>query len=404
MDIKIQAPSQFAIKHIHLPHSKSIANRLLILNRLADFTTDIPNLPEASDVKEMQQALQETSPIVFAGSGASTYRFLTALFSIERGTRQLNASEQMMQRPVGPLVDGLLSLGARIRYMGKKGFPPLLIGGKSLEGGKIEIDASESSQYISALLMIAPKLKKGLQLTFKNKPVSAPYIELTIKLMEQMGIAVTRLDNGWIVHHQEYKYEDIAIEGDWSAAPYFYNLLAFAGRGDFTLLPLSFDSLQADQRIMDIMSDLGFIHHQKLRGIRIVPGLLNKQEVTLDLRHTPDLFPALAALYAGLGIEATFTGIVHLKTKESDRLAAMKLELDKFGIDATYDRDTWHQKSNDALINPLKVSSHGDHRIAMALASLCIKTGSFYIANAGVVDKSFPAYWETLKDIGFTIT
>ncbi len=404
MDIKIQSPSQFAIKNIKLPRSKSIANRLLILNRLAGFTTDLPDLPEASDVKEMQHALKETSPIVFAGSGASTYRFLIALFSIEGATRQLNASDQLMHRPVGPLVDALLGLGANIRYMGVKGFPPLLIGGKPLEGGKIEIDASESSQYISALLMIAPKLKKGLQICLNNKAVSMPYIDLTIDLMEQMGIEVTRLDNGWMVAHQEYKYENITIEGDWSATPYFYSLLAFAGKGDFTLLPLSFDSLQADQRILDIMSDLGFIHHQKLRGIRMVPGLINKEPVTLNLDNTPDLFPALAALYAGLGMEATFSGIARLKTKESDRLAAMKTELDKFGVFANYDTDTWHQKSNDVLKNPIKVSTHGDHRIAMALAPLCMKTGSFGIENAGVVDKSFPAFWDTLKEIGFSIT
>ena len=404
MNIKISAPTHFKSEQVILHGSKSIANRLLIINRLADSDALIENLPEGDDVHELVAALAERSPSVNGGSGASTYRFLTALFAVEERTRQLNASPSMTKRPVGPLVDALISLGANIRYLAKKGYPPLLVGGKNLDGGEVVLDASSSSQFISSMLMIAPLMKKGLKILKGKQVVSSAYIDMTVSIMEGMGVHVKTTRNGWYVAHQDYNPVDSRVEGDWSSASYFYEIMALAERGNYILKGLSFESLQPDSRMLEIMDNLGFMHHQKLQGIKAIPGKLNTLPVVLNLSDSPDLFPALAALFGGIGVEATFSGIAHLKFKESDRIVSMKEELEKFGINCSWDGETWHQTSNLPLKNPGSVSSHGDHRVAMALAPLCIKSGSFHIEDAGVVSKSFPTYWETLKNVGFNIS
>jgi 3-phosphoshikimate 1-carboxyvinyltransferase len=397
---------------IELPASKSISNRALIIQSLSKRRFKINNLSEASDTVMLQEILDKIKKgkenTFNVGDGGTTYRFLTAYLAFTPGRWFLASSERMHERPIAPLVDTLRQLGAVINYIDKDGFPPLEIIGGTLKGGKVSIDASISSQFISSLLMIAPMLEDGLELTMTTLPVSSPYIKMTLKMMEYFGIKHKMIDNTITIRPQKYKSKEITIEADWTAASYWYEILAFNEDGTLFFPGLQKDSLQGDAIVETIYKTFGIETTFEEHGVRITYNKTKKnmRDISETFLHIPDLAPTLFATCAGVKTKGIFWGLDTLKHKESDRLEAGIKELKKFGIETetTYTNTLYIPRIIDNPISPLSIKTYNDHRMAMAFAPLCIPYGKLTIENPDVVKKSYPNFWEDLKKAGFEIT
>ena len=424
----IQTPTALKAK-IDLPASKSISNRALILNALCGFPKAISNLSVCDDTAVVVRALRENKKIIDVGAAGTAMRFLTAFLAGQQGDWLLTGTERMKNRPVRLLVDALRAVGATIEYAEKEGYPPLQIKGHPLKGGEIELDGSVSSQYISALLMMAPAMTNGLRLHLTGEIVSMPYINLTLELMAQFGVIVFKEGHILTVLPQQYDLEhDFIVESDWSAASYWYEMMALCPdmNSSVTLTGLWPDSLQGDASIAELFDRLGV----KTSYFPLCVTLTKKQRtldgpLIFDFTSMPDMAQTLAVTCAMLHIPFRFTGLQSLKIKETDRLSALKTELKKLGFLLEIQNDNtlvWNGACCKAETSPV-IETYDDHRMAMAFApALCNyelritnyestaddinaqRNTGIRIANPHVVSKSYPTFWDDLKKANFMIT
>ena len=392
---------------IPLPGSKSESNRVLIINALCKLPGEIENLAIARDTEIMQGLLQEDRKLYNARDAGTVMRFMTSYLSVMKHNVELTGSERMKKRPVKILVKALQSIGVEIEYKGDPGYPPLAIKGLDEQNADfIEIDSHVSSQYISALLMVAPVLPLGLSLKLKGEQVSLPYIDMTVSIMQQFGINVDVFEQTYTVKHQTYSATTFKVESDWSAASYWYSIFVLSDLRELRLKGLKPDSLQGDSVVADLM--VGF-------GVKTtfddLGAILSKQFPNLpdeiDFINFPDLAQTFAVLCAIAGHKCVFYGLQTLKIKETDRVRALKTELQKIGADFIENEDRWEviptEKSKLTLIDKIEISTYDDHRMAMAFAPLATKI-NVQFDDSKVVDKSYPTFWEDLKRVGFKIS
>jgi len=392
---------------VALPGSKSISNRVLIIKALCKDSFLIKNLSKANDTVVLNNILNHLDSNVNVEDAGTVMRFLTAFLSVQDGEWEVSGTGRMHKRPIEDLVDALNELGADIQYLGNYGFPPLKINGKTLGGKKISINANKSSQFVSAVLLIAPYLKGGLTLDLGQEIVSKPYIDMTINLMQYFGINIIVQDNSIQVEEGQYMAKDIFIESDWSAASYFYSIAAFADEAEIILGGLDKESIQGDAVIQEIMTQLGvatkFLDNHKILLIKSKLKVINEH---IDFLDCPDLAQTLVVIYAGLGISGKFSGLKTLKIKETDRVGALKNELKKIGVDVNILNDDTIviNESSIETNEHILFQTYKDHRMAMAFAPLAILLSNISLDDKSVVKKSFPDYFTALKHLGFEIT
>lgn len=392
---------------VQLPASKSISNRALILHALARGHRPLHHLSDCDDTRVMVSALQGDAPVVDILAAGTAMRFLTAYFSVTPGTRVLTGTQRMQQRPIRILVDALRALGARIAYEARDGFPPLRIEGAALQGGEVALEGSVSSQYISALLMIGAVLPEGLRLSLTGDIVSRPYIDLTLQLMHDFGAhAEWTSGNAICVHPGGYHDVEFTVESDWSAASYWYQLVALAGGDACVRLEGLFPhSCQGDSRGAALFDRLGVGTEFTSSGVRIFRKERTLERLDADLVDMPDLAQTFVVTCCLLGVPFRFTGLQSLKIKETDRMAALIAELHRLGyvLHAEQDRVlVWSGERCPASGQPV-IHTYEDHRMALAFAPACMKFSHLCIADPGVVSKSYPAWWQHLREAGFRV-
>ena len=391
---------------ITLPASKSESNRALMIAAYGGFEPEFENLSDSKDTCILKEVLQGLPPVDSSAStcqrwndlGGSPYvinivdcgtaaRFLTTFLACHEGNWILTGSERMKQRPMSPLIEALRALGADIQYVEKEGFLPLEIHGKSLEGGKVSIDMTQSSQFASSLLLAAPMWPQGLEMEMLGDLSSLPYLEMTLVMMQHFSAQVERVGRTFVVEPIPYQSQPITIEPDWSAASYWYEMAAFSEACEIRLRGLNAPSigsvtasLQGDAVIAEWMQQLGVGTFVDGRDVVLKKIPIEKRPLSFDFSQHPDLYPTIAAICTGLNVEAIFTGLDNLALKESDRVEAMQTELAK--LDSC----------------PIRFSAHNDHRIVMALAPLSMLVGPVFIDHPEVVKKSYPGFW---KDASF---
>lgn len=406
MNYKIKGPAALRAV-VPLPASKSISNRALILNALSYSPYEIVNLSDCDDTAVMVEALNSNGKDFNIKAAGTAMRFLTAFLSKVIGEWTLTGTERMKNRPIKILVDALNSVGARIEYMEKEGYPPLRIFGSALQGGEIALSGGVSSQYISALLMIAPLMEKGLTLQLEGNIISKPYIRLTLQLMKQFGVKADWREQTIRVAPQEYSPIRFTVESDWSAASYWYAMTALSKNVEIELLGLFKDSLQGDSAGARLFSRLGVGTVFTERGVLLKRNGNRPEKLVYDFVNEPDLAQTFAVTCVLLHIPFRFTGLQSLKIKETDRIEALKTELRKLGFLLTDRNDSileWNGERCAPETDPV-IATYEDHRMAMAFApaALVLPEG-IRIAEPGVVSKSYPRYWDDLKAAGFTIT
>ena len=408
--MKISKPNSEKITGIiQLVSSKSESNRALIIQAICDEVITIKNLSTSDDTNTLKLLLNryKNSKVLDAHHAGTTYRFLTAFLSCQVGEWTLTGSDRMKERPIKILVETLRNNGANINYLEKDGYPPLLIKGSNLDLSNIQIDGSISSQYISALLLLGPSMSKATKFSFTDKVISKPYINMTLAIMNYFG-AKTKWENGSIlIEKNPYKTNSLSIESDWSAASYWYQIVSLNNDSSVEIEGLKKQSFQGDSEFANIFNQLGVETIYKQNSISISNSNfapLNKIE--LNLNNTPDLAQTIICTCAGLGIEATISGLETLVIKETNRLKALKNELLKFSVDLKIiENHTLYLKSGQTITNPTtSIETYNDHRMAMALAPLSLVVGSFRINNPEVVSKSYPNYWKDLERVGFKIS
>lgn len=390
---------------VQLPGSKSITNRALIIKALCDDDFSLTNFSQCEDSLTLVRLINSSDPVLDARDGGTTFRFLTAFLAIHEGEVLLTGSERLQQRPIGPLVDALIQLGADIQYQGRLGYPPILIRGKMLTGNKVEIDASTSSQFISALLLIAPKLRNGLILKLKGDMVSKPYVELTLQVMKHFGISYEWTQSVISIPHQSYMARDFRVESDWSAASYFYAMTALSDEADVKIYGLNKNSIQGDAIVARIMEKFGVQTTYIDNGIRLTKHGIAPPYFEYDFRHSPDLAQTFLFTCAALGIPAAVSGLNTLRIKETDRVQAVKNELARLGVPVKETGNVLHLgiNLNLQLLHDLEFETYNDHRMAMALAPLAMVYRSIYIDNPLVVSKSYPHFWDDIQQLGFQV-
>lgn len=408
--LNIQHPTRCMEAQIQLPASKSISNRALIIKAIQPDIT-LHNLSSADDTCLMQQVLEQR-PTVFNLKNAGTcVRFLTAYCAATPGEYTITGDERMKKRPIEPLIDALRQLGADITYLEQHGELPIKIIGKTLNGGRIRVDSTQSSQFVSAILLIAPLLRSDLVIELPQESVSKPYIDLTISMMAHFGVQVHY--NGQSISvkaGQAYQSKTLTIESDWSAASYWYEIAVLSKQCNLVLEGLTPNSQQGDSIIADWMKTyFGLSTHFEQGGARLVkPSVPVTSEITaLNLINAPDLAPALAALVGALHMECTLTGLGTLHFKETNRLSALLTELNRLGIEVSAGKDSLHFAKPIAHSNSTQqvtINTYNDHRMAMAFAPLALTLPQITIENPEVVNKSYPDFWQHLKQAGFILS
>ncbi|MCB0524262.1 MAG: 3-phosphoshikimate 1-carboxyvinyltransferase [Lewinellaceae bacterium] len=404
---------------IKLNGSKSISNRALIALALAKANSDdwLSNLSDSSDTRVLSDLLSQDGNTYDAGDAGTSFRFLTAFLAIQPGTQILTGSARMHERPIGPLVTALRDLGANIEYLDKEGYPPLKIGeqGDFLRfGNRVNLPANISSQFLSALLLIAPYLPNGIEIVPEGKLVSEPYLDMTIKLMQHFGVEVVRVGNTFKVNPGGYTPRQLHIESDWSAASYWYAVGALSDELDLILEGLHKDSWQGDSALPALMKRFGI--HSKFEGQMLhlrKSGEPHRKFLEYDFTGNPDLAQTMAVVCAGTGTMGLFSGLETLSIKETNRIAALKTELKKCGVSFIKLPAHMNKRSPDKIFyqvqgkasweGVLRIATHGDHRMAMAFAPLAI-LGDVEIENPEVVKKSYPDFWEDMARLGFGIS
>lgn len=398
--IRLKQKSEFTAQSIPLPSSKSESNRVLVIDALTEGKNQISNLAEARDTQTMIRLLSKDPPVYDVLDAGTTMRFLTAYTAITNRQKVMTGTDRMCQRPIGILVDALRSVGADVHYLGIEGYPPLAINGftEQIES-KISIRGDVSSQYISAMLMVAPLLPKGLELELQGKVGSRTYIEMTLELMAQFGINYTWENRVIKILNQSYQPTTFAVESDWSGASYWFSLLACADVGSFFLEGLKENSLQGDSKIVEIMDRLGVKSSFKPGGV-----LLQKQNVKglkeFDFTHCPDLAQTVAVTCAILGQNAKFSGLESLRIKETDRIFALQQELAKFNANLVErENEVFEVIPSATMPREVTIETYDDHRMAMAFMPLISKT-DVIIEDPSVVNKSYPSFWKHCQSLG----
>lgn len=386
----------------NLPASKSISNRVLILNALSGNRSTLYNLSDANDTRLMLKLIQSESTLIDVEDAGTTMRFLTAYFGVINQKKIITGTHRMKERPIGILVDALRSLGADIDYAEKDGYPPLEVKGFSNQKtNSIRIRGDVSSQFISALMMIAPALPQGLTLTLEGKIGSRPYIEMTASLMHHFGVKCDILERQINIPARAYQSAEYTVESDWSAASYWFAFASLAQEAEITLPRMSLGSLQGDSAIMKIMESLGV--QSKMDGTLMkLSKTSSKKTLSWDFTHCPDLAQTVAVVCAAKGIEGTFTGLESLRIKETDRIAALQVELRKIGADLVEEGNAWKLIPTALLPDKARFHTYEDHRMAMAFAPLATVM-NVEIENPAVVRKSYPKFWDDLKLVGVVV-
>lgn len=391
---------------IQISGSKSESNRLLILQ--SQFTNlKIENLSESDDTMVLQKALLSHQGEVDIHHAGTAMRFLTAYFAAQpEASVVLTGSERMQQRPIKILVDALRDLGVEISYLKNEGYPPIAISGKKITKKTISIIGNVSSQYISALLLIAPSLQNGLTINIEGKITSAPYLQMTVSLLQKIGVSCVFSENKIEVKPVS-EIDDVAIliESDWSSASYFYSMVALSENFKITLMGYFKDSLQGDSILATIYESLGVTTYYNEEDASITLIKNNKtiaDHVLLDLADAPDIAQTIAVTCFGLGLGCKLTGLHTLKIKETDRLLALKTELEKLGAKVTVTNETLELVPSEEITENVTIQTYNDHRMAMAFAPLALKK-AIEINDAGVVSKSFPTYWEDIQKAGIIV-
>lgn len=397
---------------VKLPASKSISNRILIIQALSNLSFDIKNLSLADDTSLMQNLLQKiesnkgTGTQIDCGNAGTVFRFLTAFLANTPGNWEITGSIRMKKRPIKILAEALIELGANIKYKEKSGYPPLLIKGSRLNGNNIKINAGISSQYISAMLMLAPVLPEGLELQLSGKITSSPYIEMTLRIMEKVGINWIYNNDIIQVPPQKYQSNSFVVESDWSSAAYWYEIAALSKESDIFLPGLKKDSCQGDAILPEIYKHFGIKTDFVEKGIRLTKEGAPKEHFTFDFTDFPDLVQAVAVTCAGLNIPGEFIVPKNLRIKETDRIEALQTELEKLGYKTELTESEKHlilyvPKANKQVAANKRtiIKTYEDHRMAMAFAPLCLIHKNLQIENPEVVTKSYPGFWEDLKKI-----
>ncbi len=424
MNLSLQLSEVKTSSTVSISGSKSETNRLLLLQALYP-NIQVENASISDDSQVMIQALKTTNSEIDIHHAGTAMRFLTAYFAIQEGREViLTGSSRMKERPIQILVDALRQLGANIEYEEKEGFPPLRIRGKKLTNSSVSIQSNVSSQYISALLLIAPKLENGLQLTLEGELTSVPYIQMTLNLLHQIGIKTEFNHNQIKVYPttdnrqpttdnshpttQQSNNPTITIESDWSSASYYYLIVALSKVGtQITLSSFKENSLQGDSALIEMYKNFGVKTTFKNNSITVAKTNRkqttdNRHPTTFQLNNTPDLAQTIAVTCLGLGIACHLTGLHTLKIKETDRLVALQNELSKLGAVVSSTKDSITIEASTKINSKIKIKTYNDHRMAMAFAPLALRVPIF-IEDAEVVSKSYPDFWNDLKSIGFQI-
>lgn len=407
MKYLVSKPNKTLVGSIVLPGSKSIANRALIIHALSDSPYPIENLSDSDDTQVMEQVFNSNTNHFDIGHAGTAMRFLTAFLSQIVGEWTITGSDRMKQRPIGILVDALNKLGAKIEYLENDGFPPLKIYGSHLKGCVLELDGSVSSQYISALLMIAPTIENGLTLRLKNKITSRSYIEMTLKLMEQFGVQHVWKGNEIRISEQKYMARPFSVEADWSGASYWYEMAVLADEVDVELFGLRTESLQGDAILANWFGQLGIQTISTEKGSRLTKnGQSLPNFLQLNFIENPDVAQTFAVLCVMKQIPFHFTGLETLKIKETNRIAALQDELAKFGAqiaEPAHGELKWDGTFLREKQTLPEIETYHDHRMALSFAPACQSFGPIAILDPMVVTKSYPVYWEDLKKVGFVI-
>ncbi len=411
MKYTIKAPSHLNAS-INLPSSKSISNRALVINAMAGGNSHPNNLSDCDDTEVIIAALKDMPDVINIKAAGTAMRFMTAYLSATQGEHTITGTERMQNRPISVLVDALRYLGADISYDKKEGYPPLHIKGKPLDGGHLEVVGNVSSQYISALLMIGPILKNGLELKLTGEIASRPYIDLTLWTMNEYGAQAewTDVDTITVKPQPYHEVSGYTIENDWSASSYWYEMMALNGNPEskIKLEGLMDNSKQGDSVVKYIFSLLGvkseFESRDCLSSVTLKAHRCLLPRFDYDFTGSPDLAQTIVVACCALGVKFKFTGLASLKIKETDRIEALKTELKKVGY-VIYDKNDntliWDGETCKPTFEP--IDTYEDHRMALAFAPLAFKFKQIEINNPEVVSKSYPHYWEDLKKVGVEI-
>jgi 3-phosphoshikimate 1-carboxyvinyltransferase len=412
MAITIKKENRSLKGSIQLPPSKSESARLLIIDAiLGSENLSLENLSKSTDTQLLQKSLESLlrlkgthiSLTLDLNDSGTSMRFITAYAAGIHVKCFLTGSDRMKERPLGILVDKLRELGASIQPIEKEGFPPILIEGKRLKGGEIEIDASISSQFISALLLMAPKMTHGLKMHLKGPVSSRPYIDMTLKIMRAYGIEIEESDNFISIAKQRYQNKmTYRIESDWSAASYWYQMAAFADEVDLELLGLKKDSTQGDRIIADWATTFGVQTEYTQQGVHLTKVKKETSSLKFDFFAYPDLAQTIITTAVGLNIPGEFTGLQNLRIKETDRIEALVQELQSLGAKLSTQNGSITTETAELKENKITFV-HADHRMAMSFAPLSLLLKQITIDSPTVVEKSYPNFWDDLKKVGFII-
>jgi 3-phosphoshikimate 1-carboxyvinyltransferase len=391
---------------IPLPSSKSISNRLLVISALSSGKIKVANVSDSDDTKTMLRLLNSKDEVKDAGHAGTTMRFLTAYYSQSEEEVIMTGTERMKNRPIGELVKSLQALGAEIEYLEKEAFPLLKIRGRKLKGGHLKIDSGISSQYISAILMIAPLFDAGLQLELTGDTISSSYIDMTIALMKESGAEVSKQGNQIRVSSRPYGKAEIEVEPDWSSASYWFMMAGLHPKSNILLKGLKNQSYQGDAQITAMFDNLGVSSEFTTEGLRLRHSEVKMSTFRYDFRENPDMVQSFVPYCIARDISFYFSGCRSLRIKETDRVAALYNELLKFGVEISFSEDGdliwWDAKTKPDWNRKVLIETYKDHRMALGFAPLAIKSGEITINDPEVVSKSYPGFWEDLRKVGIS--
>lgn len=405
MQIQLKKSKINSFSELKITGSKSESNRVLLLQALFE-GLEIKNVSNSDDSQLMQKALKSNSSVVDIHHAGTAMRFLTAYYATRLGkTTTLTGSSRMQERPIKILVDALNTLGASISYTKNDGYPPLLIEGKTLTKSNVQMKANVSSQYISALLLIAPTLENGLTLHLEGEITSTPYIKMTLSLLNELGVQTSfEINTITVFPFRQLTSKTFVVESDWSSASYFYSIVALSPVGtQIAISEYKSTSLQGDAILQKIYKDLGV--ESTFNGTTLILKRIETSFpncLSIDLSNAPDIAQTIAITCLGLKIDCDLTGLHTLKIKETDRLVALQNEIQKLGTTINITNNSLQLKSPLDLNPGVVISTYNDHRMAMAFAPLSLKI-PLEIEEAEVVSKSYPSFWEDLKQLNFEI-
>ena len=405
--LSISHPTRKLQGSIKLPGSKSESNRALILRALTDNRLQIENLSEARDTQNLLKILASTEITADVIDAGTSMRFLPAYYAARNEHKIVTGSERMRQRPIAPLVDALTQIGFDVRYADKEGFAPVeILPIKSFDNlfNEVDIPGNISSQFITALLLIAPFLPEGLTIHFTTKLTSAPYVDMTLQMLKHFGVKYTWQGNTITVEHSTLEGDTYTVGADWSAASYWYSMAFLADDADLFLEDLKNNWIQGDRVVADWMKRFS-VSTDFNQGGAVIKNIHAPYPTVmkLDYEDTPDLAQTFAAMFAAKNIAATFTGLDSLKIKETDRIAALQKELHKCGFKFDYSSEFFFYQLRGKFVQPNEpITTYNDHRMAMSFAALAL-LGEIQIENPEVVEKSYPGFWKDLEAVGFVL-